>query len=870
MNMEKFTTLSQQAISEALAIVTSLQQSELLPLHLLAALLADESSTASMLIARSGGDASRVRELTTAQLNRLPTVTGTRPQTSPKAIQVLTSAIAAAEAMGDSHATIEHLLLALSDVKSDAKEVLSLGGITHQDLRRAIEVLRRESGIENVTDAGGDGQFEALKKYGIDLTEVAAEGKLDPVIGRDEEIRRCMQVLSRRTKNNPVLIGEPGVGKTAIAEGLAQRIVNGDCPNSMKQSKIIALDVGQLLAGAKFRGEFEDRLKAVLREVTSSDGRIILFIDELHTIVGAGGAEGAVSAGNLLKPALARGELRCIGATTLDEYRQHIEKDAAFERRFQPIMVDQPTVEETVAILRGLKPRYEAHHGVRIQDGALVASAKLSHRYIADRFLPDKAIDLLDEAASKLRIENDSMPGELDEMRRRILQLEIEREALKMEVDDDSKDRLCVIEKQLSDLEEKNREVTARWDIEKAELEEISRTKIEIDTKHTELDQAQRRGDLETAARIKYGELRDLANELATAEEKLRTRREQGLNMVSEEVDAEQIAQVVARWTGIPATRLVEAQRNRLLRMEEELEKRVVGQDEAVKAVAESVRRSRAGLGDQNRPIGSFLFLGPTGVGKTELCKALAEFLFDTEEAMVRIDMSEFMEQHAVARLIGSPPGYVGYEEGGRLTEAVRRRPYCVILFDEMEKAHEDVANVLLQVLDDGRLTDGHGRTVDFRNTLIVMTSNLGSSELLDLSEVGASDDLVRETVLGILRKSMRPELVNRIDEIIVFHQLSKKNLGSIVEIQLAHLRTRLADHGLSLSISKSAMALICDEGFDPQFGARPVKRVIQHRIENPIANGILSCKFEAGDTISVDVDSGDFTFTTEIITQEA
>ena len=766
-------------------------------------------------------------------------------------MQVLTSAIASAEAMGDSHATIEHLLLALSDVKSDAKEVLSLSGITHQDLRRAIEVLRRESGIENVTDAGGDGQFEALKKYGIDLTEVAAEGKLDPVIGRDEEIRRCMQVLSRRTKNNPVLIGEPGVGKTAIAEGLAQRIVNGDCPNSMKQSKIIALDVGQLLAGAKFRGEFEDRLKAVLREVTSSDGRIILFIDELHTIVGAGGAEGAVSAGNLLKPALARGELRCIGATTLDEYRQHIEKDAAFERRFQPILVDQPTVEDTVAILRGLKPRYEAHHGVRIQDGALVASAKLSHRYIADRFLPDKAIDLLDEAASKLRIENDSMPSELDEMRRRILQLEIEREALKMEVDDDSKDRLCVIEKQLSDLEEKNREVTARWDIEKAELEEISRAKIEIDTKHTELDQAQRRGDLETAARIQYGELRDLANELAIAEEKLRTRREQGLNMVSEEVDAEQIAQVVARWTGIPATRLVEAERNKLLRMEEELEKRVVGQDEAVKAVAESVRRSRAGLGDQNRPIGSFLFLGPTGVGKTELCKALAEFLFDTEEAMVRIDMSEFMEQHAVARLIGSPPGYVGYEEGGRLTEAVRRRPYCVILFDEMEKAHEDVANVLLQVLDDGRLTDGHGRTVDFRNTLVVMTSNLGSSELLDLAEVGASEDIVRETVLGILRKSMRPELVNRIDEIVVFHQLSKKILGGIVEIQLAHLRTRLADHGISLSISESAMALICDEGFDPQFGARPVKRVIQHRIENPIANGILSGKFEAGDTIS-------------------
>ncbi len=863
MRMDRFTTLAQDALASAQSLAISKGHSELTPLHILHALLEDANGVVRSIMLRAGIQGERVLDVATRELDRLPTVSGAsaQPSTAPATVQALNRAEKEASDLKDSYISTEHLLLALAEVASSAKEVLSIHGADRKTLLKAIQTLRQASGVSNINDPGAESTYEALKKYGIDLVEKAQQGKLDPVIGRDEEIRRCMQVLSRRTKNNPVLIGEPGVGKTAIAEGLALRIVNGDCPASMREARIVALDVGALLAGAKFRGEFEDRLKAVLREVTASDGRIILFIDELHTVVSAGAAEGAVSAGNLLKPALARGELRCIGATTLDEYRKHIEKDAAFERRFQPIVVGEPSVEETVAILRGLKPRYEAHHGVRIQDAALIAAARLSHRYIADRFLPDKAIDLLDEAASRLRIENDSMPAEVDELRRRIMQLEIEREALKIETDPESKKRLDVLEKELAELGERNRQLSAQWDEEKGELDKIRAVKEEIDAKHTELEQAQRRGDLEAAARIQYGELRELDKRLEAAEAELEKRQAAGKALVKEEVDSEQIAEVIARWTGIPVTRLIESEREKLLRMEDQLRNRVVGQTDAVRAVAEAVRRNRAGLGDMNRPIGSFLFLGPTGVGKTELCKALAEFLFDTEEAMVRIDMSEFMEQHSVARLIGAPPGYVGYEEGGRLTEAVRRRPYCVVLFDEMEKAHPDVSNVLLQVLDDGRLTDGHGRTVDFRNTIIVMTSNIGSAEILRMTESGAIDVEIEAHVRNLLKQVLRPELLNRIDETIIFHQLTPDDLTDIVDIQLRQLHARLADRGLSLELSPGAKAALAEAGYDPQFGARPLKRVIQQRIENALASRILGGEFSPGDHIKVDHEGKSFTF---------
>jgi ATP-dependent Clp protease ATP-binding subunit ClpB len=865
MRMDRFTTLAQEAISSAQSFAVRKGHAEMTPLHLFIALLEDPQGVPRSVLSRAGLKPEQMSQIASSALHRLPTVSGQgapeQPHTAPATMSVLQRAEKEAADLKDGYISTEHLLLALAEVKSDAKETLSVGGATRDRLLQAIRSLRQASGVSNINDPGAESTYEALKKYGIDLVEKAHAGKLDPVIGRDEEIRRCMQVLSRRTKNNPVLIGEPGVGKTAIAEGLALRIVNGDCPTSMRDARIIALDVGQLLAGAKYRGEFEERLKAVLREVTASEGRIILFIDELHTVVTAGAAEGAVSAGNILKPALARGELRCIGATTLDEYRKHIEKDAAFERRFQPVFINEPSVDETVAILRGLKPRYEAHHGVRIQDSALITAARLSHRYISDRFLPDKAIDLLDEAASRLRIENDSMPADLDELRRRIMQLEIEREALKLEADPESKKRLDALEKDLASLNEQNNRLTAQWEDEKRDLDEVKAVKAAIDAKRTELEQAQRRGDLETAARIQYGELRDLDGRLAAAEDKLAKRQAEGKALVKEEVDAEQIAEVIARWTGIPVSRLVEGEREKLLRIEDQLRKRVIGQDDAVRAVADAVRRSRAGLGDPRRPIGSFLFLGPTGVGKTELCKALAEFLFDTEDAMVRIDMSEYMEQHAVARLIGAPPGYIGYEEGGRLTEQVRRRPYAVILFDEMEKAHPDLSNVLLQVLDDGRLTDGQGRTIDFRNTIVVMTSNIGSGEILRMTGGGSLDVEIEAHVKSLLKQVLRPELLNRIDETIIFHQLAPDDLVAIVEIQLHHLQARLADRGLMLELSGGAKAALAHQGYDPQFGARPLKRIIQQQLESPMATKILGGDFDTGDTIDVDYDGKSFSF---------
>jgi len=903
--------MAQQIVGDAQSEANSRSIPEVTELHILGAMLSDRNGAGWSLLTKTGADAARVASMATGEVGRLPTVSSGSGGVAGRALmEILNRADAEARRLNDSFISTEHLLLALTEVAGPARELLRVNAVDKKHVEEAIKAIRAASGVQNVTDAGAESQYEALKKYAIDLTEKASKGKLDPVIGRDEEIRRCMQVLSRRTKNNPVLIGEPGVGKTAIAEGLALRIVNGDCPEGMRDKKIMSLDVGQLLAGAKFRGEFEERLKAVLREVTAAAGDIILFIDELHTIIGAGAAEGAVSAGNLLKPALARGELRCIGATTLDEYRKHIEKDPAFERRFQPIFVDQPSVEETVAILRGLKPRYEAHHGVRILDEAILAAATLSHRYIADRFLPDKAIDLIDEAASRLRIENDSMPTELDELRRRIMQLEIEREAIKIEVGEGSKSRrhegaegndgsrreLDRIDRELSELQEKNRALTARWEQEKKELDSVKAIKAQMDAKQTELDQAQRRGELERAARIRYGDMRELETKLKEAEKMLDEQKSRGDAMVSEEVDAEQIAEVVGAWTGIPVSRLVEGERQKLTRMEEGLGKRVIGQEHALKAVSDAVRRSRAGLGDPNRPIGSFLFLGPTGVGKTETCKSLAEFLFDTEEAMVRIDMSEYGEKHSVARMIGAPPGYIGYEEGGALTEAVRRRPYCVVLLDEIEKAHPEVFNVLLQVLDDGRLTDGQGRTVDFKNAIIVMTSNFGSQMLQELAASGAEDWEIDAAVRDLLRRGpaaaaaeemgqktgvpaqvteaiikaqqamggaqfMRPELLNRIDEIVVFHQLKRDQMGRIADIQLQRLRQRLAERDMKLELSQEAKDQLASEGWDPAYGARPLKRTIQQRIENPLAQKILAGEFGAGDEVVVGFEGGGFTF---------
>jgi ATP-dependent Clp protease ATP-binding subunit ClpB len=864
MRFDRFTIRGQEAVQEAIGVAEKNQNQQVEPEHLLASMLEQKEGTLRPILGKIGANAQTILTDTLAAIARFPQVSGGQQYFSSRINTIFQEAQKEAEAMTDEYMSTEHLLLAIAGEKDgDAGRILRSNGVTKEDAAKVITEMR---GGARITDQNAEENFQALEKYAVDLTERARKGKLDPVIGRDDEIRRTVQVLSRRTKNNPVLIGEPGVGKTAIVEGLAQRIISGDVPETLKNKRLVGLDLGSMLAGAKYRGEFEDRLKAVLKEIEKSDGQIILFIDELHTLVGAGASEGAIDASNMLKPALARGMLRCVGATTLNEYQKYIEKDKALERRFQQVYVGEPNVEDTIAILRGLKEKYEVHHGVRITDSAIVAAATLSNRYITDRFLPDKAIDLIDEAASKMRIEIDSLPVEIDVLEREILQLEIERQALNRETDEKSRARLEDIEKRIADLKEKSGGMKAKWQSEKEEIEKMRTVKEQLEQSRLELDRAQNAGDLQKAAELRYGTIPDLEKQLTEEQARLADLQKDGV-FLKEEVSEEDVAEVVAKWTGVPVSKMLEGEMQKLIKMEENLSHRVIGQDEALQAVANAVRRARAGLQDPHRPIGSFIFLGPTGVGKTETAKALAEFMFDDERAMVRLDMSEYMEKHAVARMIGAPPGYVGYDEGGQLTEAVRRRPYSVVLFDEIEKAHPDVFNVLLQILDDGRLTDSKGRVVDFKNTVLIMTSNLGSREILS---VGDDQDQVREAVNQILKDYFKPEFLNRIDDIVIFGQLSRSEIEKIIDVQLEKLRRNLAERGIEIVLEDSAKELLSEEGYDPTYGARPLKRAIQTLVQNPLAIKLLNGEIRSGQTIYVSADGRALKFTPGTATASA